>query len=92
MRHVGNDPFDYEHQYPEDEKYQELGPMARVWKLFLYECAKYDVEMAEDWRDALDVLLVFVCGVIFILTWRLTYPIGWIVLCCRHNFRTATII
>ena len=68
MRHAGNDPFDYEQKYTEDEKYQELGAMARVWKVFLDECAKYDVEMAEDWRDALDVLLVFVCGAISIST------------------------
>ncbi len=34
--------------------------MARVWKTFLEEYAKFDSERVEDWRDALDVLLVFV--------------------------------
>lgn len=56
-----NDPFDYEQKYPDDEPYTELSPMARIWKVFLDECAKFDAEMVEDWRDALDVLLVFVC-------------------------------
>ncbi|KAF8871906.1 hypothetical protein CPB85DRAFT_1194173, partial [Mucidula mucida] len=30
-----------------------------VWKTFLEEYAKFDSERVEDWRDALDVLLVF---------------------------------
>ena len=37
-----------------------MGPMARIWKVFLDECGSFDVEMIDDWRDALDVLLVFV--------------------------------
>ncbi len=37
-----------------------MGPMARVWKTFLEEYSKFDSDMVEDWRDALDVLLVFV--------------------------------
>ncbi len=37
-----------------------MGEMARVWKMFLEEYIKYDAEMVEDWRDGLDVLLVFV--------------------------------
>ena len=60
LRHAANDPFDYEQKYPEDEEYQEMGPMARIWKVFLDECGKFDTEMVENWRDALDVLLVFV--------------------------------
>lgn len=60
LHHVGNDPYDYEQKYPEDEPYQEMGPMARIWKVFLDECTKFDAEMTEDWKDALDVLLVFV--------------------------------
>ena len=39
--HVGNDPYDYEQKYPEDEPYQEMGPMARIWKVFLDECTKF---------------------------------------------------
>ncbi|KAF9017310.1 hypothetical protein BDZ89DRAFT_380356 [Hymenopellis radicata] len=55
----GNDPYDYELKFPEDEPFKEMGPMARVWKTFLEEYAKFDSDRVEDWRDALDVLLVF---------------------------------
>ncbi len=34
--------------------------MARVWRTYLEECGPFDLEMVEGWRDALDVLLVFV--------------------------------
>ncbi len=37
-----------------------MGPRARIWKIFWDECTKYDSDMVEDWRDGLDVLLVFV--------------------------------
>ncbi|PBK99383.1 hypothetical protein ARMGADRAFT_500737 [Armillaria gallica] len=55
----GSDPFDYEQKFPEDKKYEEMGPMARVWRTYLEECGPFDLEMVEGWRDALDVLLVF---------------------------------
>ncbi|KAK0237121.1 hypothetical protein EDD85DRAFT_1007874, partial [Armillaria nabsnona] len=55
----GNDPFDYEQKFPDDKRYEELGPAARVWRTYLEECAAFDVEMVEGWRDGLDVLLVF---------------------------------
>ncbi|KAF9024508.1 hypothetical protein BDZ89DRAFT_120003 [Hymenopellis radicata] len=55
----GIDPYDYEQKFLEDEKFKEMGPMARVWKTFLQEYSKFDSDMVEDWRDALDVLLVF---------------------------------
>ncbi|KAK0455580.1 uncharacterized protein EV420DRAFT_1336496, partial [Desarmillaria tabescens] len=55
----GNDPFDYEQKFPEDKQYEELGPTARVWRTYLEECAPFDSEMVEGWRDGLDVLLVF---------------------------------
>ncbi|KAG7443323.1 uncharacterized protein BT62DRAFT_340749 [Guyanagaster necrorhizus] len=55
----GNDPFDYEQKFPEDKRYEELGPTARVWRTYLEECATFDIEMVEGWRDGLDVLLVF---------------------------------
>ncbi|KAK0436714.1 hypothetical protein EV421DRAFT_1715726, partial [Armillaria borealis] len=55
----GNDPFDYEQKFPEDKQYEELGPTARVWRTYLEECAAFDIEMVERWRDGLDVLLVF---------------------------------
>ncbi|PBK69546.1 hypothetical protein ARMSODRAFT_957220, partial [Armillaria solidipes] len=55
----GNDPFDYEQKLPEDKQYEELGPAARVWRTYLEECALFDREMVEGWKDGLDVLLVF---------------------------------
>ncbi|SJL11094.1 uncharacterized protein ARMOST_14497 [Armillaria ostoyae] len=55
----GSDPFDYEQKFPEDKQYEELGPAARVWRAYLKECAAFDNEMVEGWRDGLDVLLVF---------------------------------
>ncbi|KAK0492233.1 hypothetical protein EDD18DRAFT_1357893 [Armillaria luteobubalina] len=55
----GNDPFDYEQKFPEDKRYEEMGPTARVWRTYLEECAPFDSEMVEGWRDGLDVLLVF---------------------------------
>ncbi len=83
----GNDPFDYEQKFPEDKRYEEMGPMARVWRTFLEECGPFDLEMAEGWRDALDVLLVFVSALtnlflIPLLTLRL---IGWSLLGCGHH-------
>ncbi len=57
---TGNDPFDYEQRFPEDKRNEELGPFARVWRTYLEECIRFDAEMAEGWRDGLDVLLVFV--------------------------------
>ncbi|PBK65626.1 hypothetical protein ARMSODRAFT_917406 [Armillaria solidipes] len=55
----GNDPFDYEKKFAEDKQYDELGSAARVWRIYLEECATSDGEMVEGWRDGLDVLLVF---------------------------------
>ncbi|KAK0215531.1 hypothetical protein IW262DRAFT_1439870, partial [Armillaria fumosa] len=55
----GNDPFNYEEKFPEDKEHEELGPTARVWRTYLEECAAYDIERVEGWRDGLDVLLVF---------------------------------
>ncbi|SJL16703.1 uncharacterized protein ARMOST_20232 [Armillaria ostoyae] len=55
----GNDPLDYEQRFPEDKQYEELGPLARVWRTYLEECGAFDIEMLEGWRDGLDVLLVF---------------------------------
>ncbi|SJL16732.1 uncharacterized protein ARMOST_20261 [Armillaria ostoyae] len=54
-----NDPFDYEQRFPEDKQYEELGPLARVWRTYLEECGAFDIELLEGWRDGLDVLLVF---------------------------------
>ena len=37
-----------------------MGPVARVWKILMEEYAKLDGDKVEDWKDGLDVLLVFV--------------------------------
>ncbi|KAK0494194.1 hypothetical protein EDD18DRAFT_363444 [Armillaria luteobubalina] len=55
----GNDPLDYEQKFPEDERYQELGFFARVWRTYLEECGAFDIQLLEGWRDGVDVLLVF---------------------------------
>ncbi len=57
---AGNDPFNYEHKYPEDDPYKELADNSRFWKICVDEAAKIDAGKVADWTDALDVLLVFV--------------------------------
>ncbi|KAK0230011.1 hypothetical protein EDD85DRAFT_751755, partial [Armillaria nabsnona] len=51
---------DYKQKFPEDERYEEPSPAARVWRTSLGDCAVFYVEMVEGWRDRLDILLVFV--------------------------------
>lgn len=58
-----HDTFDYEQKYAADKEYEEMSPTARIWKIYLDECAKFDLEMVEIWRDNLDMLLVFVCPI-----------------------------
>lgn len=53
-------PDDYEQKYPEDPYGLEAGPNARIWRVYLDECEAYDKEKVEDWRDTIDVLMVFV--------------------------------
>ncbi|KAK0480458.1 hypothetical protein EDD18DRAFT_1322417 [Armillaria luteobubalina] len=55
----GHDPLDYEQKYSEDARGEEMGLFARIWRIYLDECAIFDAEMIEDWRDGLDVLLIF---------------------------------
>lgn len=54
------DPFDYEQKYPSDERYKEMSEKSRVWKTYMDESTKFDLDMVENWRDGLDMLLVFV--------------------------------
>ena len=37
-----------------------MGPNARVFKVYLDEATNYTNEVVENWRESLDVLLVFV--------------------------------
>ncbi|KAF8903778.1 hypothetical protein CPB85DRAFT_1539996 [Mucidula mucida] len=55
----GNDPFNYEVKYFEDEPYKEMAEDSRFWKTCVDEAAKVDAGKVADWTDALDVLLVF---------------------------------
>ncbi len=52
--------FDYEEKYAPDEEYKEMGPEARVWLTYLDESKKIEDQRVEEWRDVLDVVLVFV--------------------------------
>ncbi|KAF9003174.1 hypothetical protein BDZ89DRAFT_1169573 [Hymenopellis radicata] len=51
--------FDYEEKYAPDEEYKEMGPKARVWLTYLDESKKIEDQRVEEWRDVLDVVLVF---------------------------------
>ena len=51
---------DYEALYERDKYGEEMGPNARVFRVYLDEAEIYDKEMLEGWKAALDVLLVFV--------------------------------
>lgn len=57
---AANQPIDYETKYPKDDVFNEMGPTARIWKVYLDECNKSDFQMVENWRDALKGLLVLV--------------------------------
>ncbi|THU96076.1 hypothetical protein K435DRAFT_894086 [Dendrothele bispora CBS 962.96] len=63
--------YDYTQIFEEDEPYTEMGPSARVWKVYNQEIIRIDSDRIEDWRDGLDSLLVFVCCSL---------------LCCYYNF------
>lgn len=57
MSYVGDD---YEAKYEPDPWGEEVGSNARVWRVYLDEAEAYDSEMTEQWKDTVDVLLVFV--------------------------------
>ncbi|KAF9036091.1 hypothetical protein BDZ89DRAFT_1090890 [Hymenopellis radicata] len=50
---------DYEKRLPEDPIYQETAPNARVWRAYVEEAATFDGMMIAEYRDGLDVMLVF---------------------------------
>ncbi|KAK0492092.1 hypothetical protein EDD18DRAFT_1184718 [Armillaria luteobubalina] len=54
-----NDTYDYKQKYPEDAPYEEASPAARVWKTYEDESGKHHVEIVQESRDNLNVLLVF---------------------------------
>ncbi|KAL1717197.1 hypothetical protein EV715DRAFT_203699, partial [Schizophyllum commune] len=50
---------DYRNIYKEDPYGAEAGENARVWRVYLEECGQFDDEMIREFRDMLDVHLVF---------------------------------
>ncbi|KAF9042609.1 hypothetical protein BDZ89DRAFT_944117 [Hymenopellis radicata] len=50
---------DYEKRLPQDPIYQETAPNARVWRAYVEEAATFDDMMIAEYRDGLDVMLVF---------------------------------
>ncbi|SJL12508.1 uncharacterized protein ARMOST_15935 [Armillaria ostoyae] len=56
---VGAAPRDYKARYPLDPHGQEMSDKARIWSIYLDEAADFDANMLAEWRDTIDVLLVF---------------------------------
>ncbi|KIY69865.1 hypothetical protein CYLTODRAFT_348781, partial [Cylindrobasidium torrendii FP15055 ss-10] len=56
---TASNPFHYEQKYMPDPVYEEMGPHARLWRVYLDESQMHDVEMIDDSKDSVDVLLVF---------------------------------
>ncbi|PBK79539.1 hypothetical protein ARMGADRAFT_1049129 [Armillaria gallica] len=52
-------PRDYKARYPPDPYGQEMSDNARIWPIYLEEAADFDANMLAEWRDTIDVLLVF---------------------------------
>ncbi|PBK65205.1 hypothetical protein ARMSODRAFT_847154, partial [Armillaria solidipes] len=50
---------DYKARYPPDPYGQEMSGNARIWSIYLDEAADFDANMLAEWRDTIDVLLVF---------------------------------
>ncbi|PBK88545.1 hypothetical protein ARMGADRAFT_937256, partial [Armillaria gallica] len=55
----GAAPRDYKARYPLDPYGQEMSKNARIWSIYLDEAADFDANMLAEWRDTIDVLLVF---------------------------------
>ncbi|KAK0217212.1 hypothetical protein IW262DRAFT_1275882, partial [Armillaria fumosa] len=56
---AGATPRDYKARYPPDPYGQEMSDKARIWSIYLDEAANFDANMLAEWRDTIDVLLVF---------------------------------
>ena len=54
----------YADKYPLDKPNEEFGDNARVWKIYYDEAIEYDTTLIQEYKESLDVLLVFVsvCG------------------------------
>jgi hypothetical protein len=49
----------YKH-YPEDPPGEELGEAARVWQIYGDEAREIDKDMIDEYKESIDILLVFV--------------------------------
>lgn len=56
---VGATPRDYNARHPPDPPGQEMSENARIWLVYNEEAADFDANMLAEWRDTIDVLLVF---------------------------------
>ncbi|KAK0443163.1 hypothetical protein EV421DRAFT_1710199, partial [Armillaria borealis] len=56
---LGATPRDYKARYPPDPHGQEMSDNARIWPIYNEEAADFDANMLAEWRDTIDVLLVF---------------------------------
>ncbi|SJL12458.1 uncharacterized protein ARMOST_15885 [Armillaria ostoyae] len=56
---LGATPRDYKARYPPDPYGQEMSENARIWPIYNEEAAEFDANMLAEWRDTIDVLLVF---------------------------------
>ncbi len=75
MRAAEETTFDYEDKYAPDEEYKEMGPKARVWLTYLDESKKIEDRRVEEWRDNLDVVLVFVSSELTCRDLMVTKPV-----------------
>ncbi len=57
---LGATPRNYKARYPPDPHGQEMSTDARIWPIYLEEAAEFYTSMLAEWRDTIDVLLVFV--------------------------------
>ncbi|KAK0227442.1 hypothetical protein EDD85DRAFT_150866 [Armillaria nabsnona] len=56
---MGSSPQDYTKRFPMDPYGQEMSDNGRVWQTYVEEAASFDGEKLDEYRDTIDVLLVF---------------------------------
>ncbi|PBK62822.1 hypothetical protein ARMSODRAFT_920208 [Armillaria solidipes] len=56
---IGATPRNYKARYPPDPHGKEMSDIARIWSIYLDQAADFDANMLAEWRDTIDVLLVF---------------------------------
>lgn len=79
--------YDYEEKYPADDWGAELSSEARFYKTYVDESEVYDLDRIEAWRDALDVLLVFVRSSLLVYPSPNIYSQDWFIFSHCDNIR-----